>query len=255
MIITPFSTIVVIGLIAILLSLIAIDKGYFYMPKNEVTNVPLTLGHLSILLLIFLSISFGFSRIIASLILPLFHLIKFDIHSQMPAFYSTANFLLQIAFLIGLFLFFTFTPKQVFTYIWKRDFVGKTTLFQDLLFGALSWFILYPYILLSSSLLEFFSSLFFHINKFNEQVAIAYLKSTMDTPFFFILTLISIILFAPIIEEFIFRGFILNYLKKWMGRWGSILLSSTLFSLFHLFFFPEHGGHELFLQLSFSLLS
>jgi len=46
-------------------------------------------------------------------------------------------------------------------------------------------------------------------------------------------TLLSTVLCAPLVEEFIFRGLILSRLKKAMPLWVAILISSFLFGLMH----------------------
>ena len=49
-----------------------------------------------------------------------------------------------------------------------------------------------------------------------------------------ILSLISVIIIAPIAEEFLFRGFLYSQLKRTkMGSWGAITLSSFLWTVIH----------------------
>lgn len=49
-----------------------------------------------------------------------------------------------------------------------------------------------------------------------------------------ILFFVSIVIFAPILEELIFRGVILSYLIKHRSAWKSILFSALLFGLIHI---------------------
>ena len=49
-----------------------------------------------------------------------------------------------------------------------------------------------------------------------------------------ILSLISVIIIAPIAEEFLFRGFLYSQLKRTkLGPWGAITLSSILWTVIH----------------------
>ena len=49
-----------------------------------------------------------------------------------------------------------------------------------------------------------------------------------------ILGIISVIIIAPIIEEFIFRGFLFSQLARTrLGGWGSVCLSSLLWTIIH----------------------
>ena len=40
---------------------------------------------------------------------------------------------------------------------------------------------------------------------------------------------------AAVIEETLFRGFVMRLLDEWMGSWGALLLSSVLFGFIHIF--------------------
>ena len=45
---------------------------------------------------------------------------------------------------------------------------------------------------------------------------------------------LTVILLAPVLEEFVFRGFLFNALRTtWLGRWGTILLTAGLFAILH----------------------
>jgi len=49
-----------------------------------------------------------------------------------------------------------------------------------------------------------------------------------------ILGLISVVIIAPIAEEFLFRGFLYSQLKRTtLGGWGAVTLSSFLWTIIH----------------------
>mgnify|MGYP001482443528 FL=1 len=49
-----------------------------------------------------------------------------------------------------------------------------------------------------------------------------------------ILGLISVVIIAPVVEEFLFRGFLFSQLKRTkLGAWGAVSLSSLLWTIIH----------------------
>ncbi len=66
-----------------------------------------------------------------------------------------------------------------------------------------------------------------------DQVAVLYLKIAMQSPALLVSMLISILVVAPILEEFLFRGLLQTYLKNYLGKKGAIFVAALLFGLFH----------------------
>ena len=62
-------------------------------------------------------------------------------------------------------------------------------------------------------------------------VPVSFLKFMLSEPL--ILGVMTTIIIAPILEEFIFRGFLLSQLKNTLGNWGAISLSSLAWTLLH----------------------
>jgi hypothetical protein len=48
------------------------------------------------------------------------------------------------------------------------------------------------------------------------------------------------VLLAPFVEELIFRGMLIDWLRQWVSKWAAAALSSLLFALAHANYF--HGG-------------
>ena len=65
--------------------------------------------------------------------------------------------------------------------------------------------------------------------------------------------LFTILIAAPIIEEFLFRGCLMTYLKRYMPPKGAITLSALCFSLFH--FAPSQGFGNISLVASLFVLA
>ena len=62
-------------------------------------------------------------------------------------------------------------------------------------------------------------------------VPVSFLKFILSEPL--ILGVITTIVIAPILEEFIFRGFLFSQLRITLGNWGAISLSSLAWTSLH----------------------
>ena len=71
--------------------------------------------------------------------------------------------------------------------------------------GILTWFISFPLVGAISQLADLIVYFIFGIVKY-EQVAVRYLKMTLQSPPMLVIALILIILAAPVIEEFFYSG-------------------------------------------------
>ena len=56
------------------------------------------------------------------------------------------------------------------------------------------------------------------------------------TNFGLILTIVLVVILAPLVEELVFRGLIQKWLSTRLGMWTSIALTSLLFAMYHLSF-------------------
>jgi membrane protease YdiL (CAAX protease family) len=66
-----------------------------------------------------------------------------------------------------------------------------------------------------------------------EQVAVILLKNLPRTSPLFSIALLFALGVVPVVEEFLFRGFIQNYLVRFCSYRGAIFLTSLIFSFFH----------------------
>ena len=62
-------------------------------------------------------------------------------------------------------------------------------------------------------------------------VPLSFLKFMLSEPL--ILGVLTTVVIAPILEEFIFRGFLFSQLKNTLGNWGAISLSSLAWTSLH----------------------
>jgi membrane protease YdiL (CAAX protease family) len=131
--------------------------------------------------------------------------------------------------------------------IWKRPY-STSSLGQDIAYGIISWMICYPTVFFVNALFDFFITLTAGPQEY-EQVAVHYLKVSLGTNSGFLIALFTILLAAPILEEFLFRGFLLNLFRRYFGKITAIFLSSLAFALFHFSFSQNLGNISLIASL------
>jgi len=110
--------------------------------------------------------------------------------------------------------------------------------FQALVKVALYLLVIFPLVSLIGQVVDTLLYVYFNVKGY-EQVAVTFLKKSIEQPFTLACSFISIVILAPLTEELLFRGILLNFLKNKLGQWGAILLSGFIFALFH--FSPEQG--------------
>lgn len=98
--------------------------------------------------------------------------------------------------------------------------------------GVLGWAISYPFVL-AVSLLSKYVSLWIWGQAKVEQVAVKQLKMTMGSSGLFALMIFAIAVLVPFVEEFLFRGLLQNFLKRYLGRSWAIVLGALIFSFAH----------------------
>lgn len=102
----------------------------------------------------------------------------------------------------------------------------------DFLLAFVAWFIGFPLVIFISQGMDLLFEWQFGTKPI-EQVAVNQLKSTYSDPFLVISTVISIVIFAPILEEILFRGFLQTWLRSRFKPLIAISLTSFIFAGFH----------------------
>jgi membrane protease YdiL (CAAX protease family) len=207
---------------------IARNKGFFHTTwkKRNGANVDASsMGkriHLPTLPLVILVFAI---YVIGGVTVPTFLNQIFSINIAQIAFLSAAvilGFLLAFLFLIA---------KPIRKGIWRSR--PDVNVKQDAILAFSAWVISFPLVILVGTLLEIILYLFTGTFDFPDQIAIAFLKMTFEHAFNFILAAISIVCFAPLIEEILFRGFLQSYLLRYCSPLSAIAISSFCFTCFH----------------------
>jgi hypothetical protein len=156
-----------------------------------------------------------------------------------------------VTFVFAALLFFIygfFANKINMKKVWKdRSFPGSKSILRDLETGLIFWFLAIPVVTSVTYFAELLTSLIATpTNK--EQVAVRFLKESLGNPLTSSVAFFSIIIAAPLFEEFLFRGILLSYLRTKLGVYSSIFLSALIFSLFH--FSPSQSIENISLLLT-----
>jgi uncharacterized protein len=213
--------------IACALFLIAYWKGYFQLPpirdeKNSRVHLT-TLGVFGAFIVYIFSGKLLFSLIMTGQ----------PVHSE--ELNGQGLLLYGLITACALSLYYAKYEPAIRQQIWGTGYSNRT-----FFLGVLTCLMVYPSIMLNSQLTSMLLE-FLHLEPSADQVAVKLLKLSSKDFFQLIPMLISSIVIVPWLEELMFRGFLLAWLKTLFGRLWAIFASSALFALFH---YSASQGYE-----------
>jgi membrane protease YdiL (CAAX protease family) len=145
-------------------------------------------------------------------------------------------------------LYVLFQKKGSLKNLWKDPQMKQHgSYFYDVLLGFFTWFISFPLIIAINSFCELINQFVFKSIEV-DQVAVKFLKLSASSLTTVIISILMIIIAAPLIEEFLFRGCIQNWLRKHVGTSLAVILTSAIFSLMH--YAPSQGASNFPLLVS-----
>ena len=144
-------------------------------------------------------------------------------------FSAWLTFLISLSILAGLLIYCSLIPKEIILKIWKKSDENPHLVQSVLLFSVTA----FPLTLFLAKFFELFIYFVFHIQEIPDQLAVLFLKQSLDYPLYFSLAMTTIILLAPCIEETIFRGFLQSFIRQYLGPKTSIAITSFCFAFFH----------------------
>ncbi len=83
-----------------------------------------------------------------------------------------------------------------------------------------------------------------------EQTAVSYFKAATSSPLSCIMAIFFVLLVSPILEEFLFRGLLQNWIREHLNTKAAIFLSSLFFALLHMNPSQGIGNISLFFSLA-----
>lgn len=144
---------------------------------------------------------------------------------------------LQVFITFSLLLWFSFRyQKEFFLFLISPPHLEKPSITKNVVISFFSWWIIFPSVMFIYQVVASLTLYLFHLTELPNQMAIEFLKLSLSSPIAFFFALIVIIVLAPITEELLFRGYLHNWLKKFLGRNAALIFSSLAFSLFHFSF-------------------
>ena len=226
--------IILIAIWAIILNWVAYHRKFYSLYTTSLQGSPFVrLKHLLV--------AFGIYLILSWLIMPFFaRFLLLYLHSKDPDITTLPISLITgIQFTVMASVFFFISaylknqPSHIYQKIWKdRSRAPNAPIGVDIGIGIITWFLSFPIVLVISEATDHFMKAFFHLETY-EQVAVKYVKLAMSQPLSLAFALLSVLVLAPVVEEYLFRGVLQTYFKKRMGIKPAILLSALCFALFH----------------------
>jgi membrane protease YdiL (CAAX protease family) len=224
------------ALFALFTNAFAWTKGFFCFSKvaDEKKFAPLFLKQVLIAFAIYVGTSFFVAPVIAKMV---FALPRFQSPEE-SALALTAMSILQLAtlglILLLLFLFALSQERVSMRSIWKdRTRVDAKPISYDFFLGMATWLLAFPAVAAVGQVCDLLIYWLFNVESY-EQVAVRYLKMSLGSPTLLPVALLTILVLAPVIEEWLFRGFLQSWFKQHLGKKAAILITSLAFALFHL---------------------
>jgi len=240
-----FELILLFGMLAFLTHWTAWHNGLFSLP---LTNKPKEGAPNTYQLIVIFGIYLGMAYLITPLLGRIIVSLSPDNIPSMGAMGWLQFFSLSTTFLL-FFLFCLRQDRTAMKKIWKDNSrPGARSIFYDFGMGVLTWIISFPLIVLIGQLSDLLVLLVFGVRNY-EQVAVRYLKTTLESPSMLAMAIGTILIAAPIMEEFLFRGCLQNWFKRFAGTKAAIPLASLCFALFHLAPSQGVGNISLFISL------
>ncbi|NGX56036.1 MAG: hypothetical protein K1060chlam5_00270 [Candidatus Anoxychlamydiales bacterium] len=211
-------------IIILIISSIAYFKGFCKLDKK--IKIPVTFFQMITGFFLYILISIGLAPIIAKYLNLLNENARFTDLNILSFFINLFTFLSLMFFGIKI-------KRETFKSIIKVKYKNSKSIKYDIIIGILSWIIIFPIVIFTTELLEMLLLVFFNIVETPDQLAVKYLKMALSSPVNLIIAITSISIFAPIIEEFLFRGLLQNYLNRFFKRAYAIIITSLAFTFFH----------------------
>ncbi len=155
-----------------------------------------------------------------------------------------------ISTFLGLFFVGQFLKKKPipqFRSILKNKTPSSKSVLYDFFIGVATWMLSFPVAAIVGEISDLVLSNLFHLPS-HEQAAVLYLKAMLSSTTLLVIALFTILVVAPLVEEFLFRGILQNFFKRHLGTKAAILLSSFCFALFH--YSQSQGASNISLILS-----
>ncbi len=241
---------ILFGVLALVINWIARSQGFFHLPPPQNTRSHQYSPRLSQVLSCF-SIYLGYSLFFAPILSKITeYFFSFFFHHRPPLILFSWIQLITVSLtLLSLYAYSQSRDDYLLKKVLKDYSIDNpSSKTVDFIEGSMTWILGFPIAAFVGQACDLFIYLLAGIQSY-EQVAVRYLKMTIDSPFMLSIALFTIIIAAPVTEEFIFRGMLQNWLKTKLGTKSAIITASACFALFHLSSSQGLGNISLALSL------
>lgn len=238
---------VTFGALALVISWIAWILGYYKLPCKTFPGPQLGVGQMVTFFVIFLVVYFVIAPFLFPLTLHLFG--GGEGGGFTPIVLSTMQLILFLLMLIGFGIYMLTQNREEMQKILKTTtFPCKKSLLFDIFIGFISWFVAVSVVVAVDNLFEILNLALFNFSG-AQQVAITFLVQSAENPLSLFLAVFTIVILAPVVEEFLFRGVLFNWLRTRYSLSASIIYSSLLFAFFHYSSLHSYGNIPLIASL------
>lgn len=224
--------VIAFGIITMLVLWYAGKRQYFTFPsQGEKWNVPVRWHHVATVFTIYFAV--------ITLAVPVFAWAFSSVLSSAPpiALPSWINFVASFTILAAIAIYVLCIPREIVVKIWRRS--DQNSYLKDLGFAFLSFIIAFPLVIFINELLDLLLFLVFHVSQLPDQLAVRFLKMTFHYPNYLFLSIITIVVLAPLLEELLFRGFLQSLIRQHLGTKPAIGITALCFAFFH--YSPDQG--------------
>lgn len=212
--------------IGLVVTWIAYIRGFFSLPHKEHKGAQVTAYDLLCSYGIFLAVYL----LVPNLFLRVF---STGIANHRPLFISLLQLSIFLFTVIFLALYNLLRDRATVLHIWKDPtFPDSKSLSSNLLSAWTTLVVAAPFILAIAHLSEVIRVLIWGYST-QEQLAILYLKQALASPTGMVFAFIAILVLAPCLEEYLFRGLLQSWLRRKIGPVKAIFASAVLFGVFH----------------------
>lgn len=214
--------------ISLAITWVAKMKGFFDLPSKNHFGPDVHLGDVFYSFAIFLALFIFVVPLLWEILLT-----SRFLATDQPLLLSILQVLVFLITTLFLGIYNLFQDPARVLRIWKDNtFPSKLTLYFDLKFALITLLVAIPVVITISQIAEIITTSIFGYSE-EEQVAVKYLKLAMSSNASMVLALFSILIAAPFLEEFLFRGILQSALRKKLGPFRAIILTSIAFAFFH----------------------
>lgn len=140
-------------------------------------------------------------------------------------------------------------PVQTRHFIfWGEGRQNASRFWKSVGMGVAGWCVSYPCVILIT-LLASTVSLWLWGEGRVEQVAVKQLELTIGNTPLLIAMIVAVIFLVPVVEELLFRGFLQNFIKRYVNRLWAIVITAALFALMHFAISQGIGNIQLIVSL------